>query len=758
MAQLPEPSNGGADAAYEQLERDFLSLQEQFAATSEILTALGRAGADPNVILDTIVERAGPLCGADISQFYLVEDGVFRLSRISGAAPPEFLEHVDQHPLELSRASLMGRVALDRTAQQIVDVLADPEYGRLDLQRLTGFRTLLSAPMIVEDEVVGVLSVWRTKVAPFDDRAVELLGVFAAQAAIVVQNVGLVQALESRSRELASRLRQLEALREVGEAVSSSLDLDEVLEQIVSNAVRLTETDGGSIMEYNDEDDSFVVRTAYGSSEELLDRLRKVRIRRESTLVGQAALDRRPLEVPDLDSAPLDPHLQILHDDGWRSVLAVPVLRHEQLVGALVIRRKSTGSFSPDTLELLQTFAGQSALAIVNARLFRELEVRSSELAVVSQHKSEFLASMSHELRTPLNAVIGFSEVLLDRLFGDVNARQQEYLEDIRSSGLHLLELLNEILDLSKVEAGRMELEPAPFSVLDALQHTVSLVRERAAQHGITLDLSVEDEVGEIDSDQLRFKQVVLNLVSNAVKFTPDGGHVSVAAAMTGDDLRVSVTDTGVGVPPEDRERIFESFQQGRRGPAKEEGTGLGLTLCRRIVELLGGRMWLDTSVGSGSTFGFAIPVVRAGAPQLGSTGEHGAPRGRLLLVDDDRASLDLMNAYLTGTGLELVRARDGDEALVLARRMHPSAVVLDIRLPKLDGWRVLQELKRDASTAAIPVIIASIVDEPARGRTLGAAGYLTKPVGREDLLDALRRVGVPGPLVTAPAAEGAEQ
>jgi CheY-like chemotaxis protein len=364
---------------------------------------------------------------------------------------------------------------------------------------------------------------------------------------------------------------------------------------------------------------------------------------------------------------------------------------------------------------------------------------------------------MSHELRTPLNAVIGFSEVLLDKLFGDVNARQQEYLEDIRSSGLHLLELLNEILDLSKVEAGRMELEPAPFSVLDALRHTVSLVRERAAQHGITLDLSVEDEVGEIDSDQLRFKQVVLNLVSNAVKFTPDGGHVSVAAAMTGDDLRVSVTDTGVGVRPEDRERIFESFQQGRRGPAKEEGTGLGLTLCRRIVELLGGRMWLDTSVGSGSTFGFAIPVVRAGAPHLGSTGEPGAPRGRLLLVDDDRASLDLMNAYLTGTGLELVRARDGDEALVLARRMHPSAVVLDIRLPKLDGWRVLQELKRDASTAAIPVIIASIVDEPARGRTLGAAGYLTKPVGREDLLDALRRVGVPAPLVTAPAAEGAE-
>src|SRR4051794_5294476 len=656
MAELPGLAQEPPDAEYGRLKQDYLSLQEQFAAASEILTALGRAGADPSVILDTIVERAGPLCGADISQLYLVDDGVFRLSRISGKAPPQYVEHVDQHPVELSRASLMGRVALDRKGQQIVDVLADPEYGRMDLQRLTGYRTLLAAPMIVDDEAVGVLLVWRTKVARFDERAVELLGVFAAQAAIVVQNVGLVQALESRSAELASKVEQLEALREVGEAVSSSLNLDNVLEQIVTNAVRLTGTDGGSIMEYVDEDQSFVVRTAYGSSAQLVERLRQVKIHRESTLVGRAALDRRPLEVPDLDAAPLDPHLQILHDDGWRSVLAVPMLRQEQMVGALVIRRRTTGSFSPDTLELLQTLASQSALAIVNAKLFRALEVQSSELAVVSRHKSEFLASMSHELRTPLNAVIGFSEVLLDRLFGDINPRQEEYLEDIRNSGLHLLELLNEILDLSKVEAGRMELEPAPFSVPDALRQTVSLVRERAAQHGISLDVTVGEELGEIESDLLRFKQVLLNLLSNAVKFTPDGGQVRVAAVAVGDELRVSVSDTGIGVPPEDRERIFESFQQGRRGTAKEEGTGLGLTLCRRIVELLGGRMWLETSVGIGSTFGFALPVTRSDAPEAGTADGHGPAPRRILLVDDDRASLDLMNAYLGGSGIELLR------------------------------------------------------------------------------------------------------
>ena len=318
--------------------------------------------------------------------------------------------------------------------------------------------------------------------------------------------------------------------------------------------------------------------------------------------------------MADLSTARLDPHLQILYDDGWRSVLAVPMSRQDQMVGALVIRRKTPGSFSPETLELLETFAGQSALTILNARLFRELEVRSSELAVVSRHKSEFLASMSHELRTPLNAVIGFSEVLLDRMFGEINARQEEYLHDIRSSGLHLLELLNEILDLSKVEAGRMELEPAVFSVVEALEYSLSLVRERAGRHGIELRLDVAADVGDVLADPLRFKQVVLNLLSNAVKFTPDGGRVTLAAALAADELRVTVTDTGAGVPPEDRERIFESFQQGGRGATREEGTGLGLTLTKRIVELFGGRLWLDTDRRRGQHLR-VLPAGRAGTP-----------------------------------------------------------------------------------------------------------------------------------------------
>ncbi len=713
--------------------------RHQTAASREILAALGRSAADPGDVLDTVVEYATRLCGARAAQLFLLEGDVYRLSRVAGETPEEYRNYLRDHPIARNRMSTVGRAAEDRCTHQIPDVLEDAEYGRDDLQRRAGFRTLLSTPMILEDEVVGVLSLWRTEVAPFSDRERELLEEFAVEGAIVLRQLELVKALESRGAELASNVAQLEALREVGEAVGSSLDLDEVLDRIVSNAVRLTGTDGGSIMEYDESSDSFHVRAAFGSSPDLLKQLRAITIHRETTLVGRTALEHKPLEVPDLAKAQLDPHLDILFRDGWRSVLAVPVLRGEKMVGVLVIRRRSTGTFPPDMTELLQTFATQSALAIVNARLFRELETKTTELEVAGRHKSEFLASMSHELRTPLNAVIGFSEVLLDRLFGEINERQAEYLRDIWNSGRHLLELLNDILDLSKVEAGQMSLEPSTFVVGSALDYALAMVRERATLHAITLTVQVADDVGVVEADELRFKQVVLNLLSNAVKFTPDGGSVSVSAYRKGAELNVTVTDTGIGVPPEDQERIFESFQQGRRGASKEEGTGLGLTLTRRIIGLFGGRMWLESTPGEGSTFGFAIP----GALQrqdVTSPGQHELPVA--VLVDDDRASLDLISAYLDGSPIRVLRARDGVEGLELVRRALPAAVVLDIKLPRLDGWQVLTELKADPVTAEIPVVIASVVDDSAHGMALGAAVYLRKPIGREELVEALRQVG----------------
>jgi signal transduction histidine kinase/CheY-like chemotaxis protein len=718
--------------------------REQSIATHEILVALSRAGADPEEILDVIVERAKNLCGGQVCQLYLVEPEVIRLSRISGSFPEDFRRYMHDHPIARNRDSLVGRSAVDRSIQRLDDVLADPDYRRNDLQQLGGYRSLLTAPMMLDDEVVGVLSIWRTDVDPFDDAAVETVRLFAAQAAIVLRQVELMGTLESRGRELATKVAQLEALRDVGAGVSSSLDLGEVLTRIVANAVQLTGADGGSVMEFDPATETFSVRAAFGSSEALLERLRSVEIRRDSTLVGRAAIDGEPLEVADLAAlTERDPHLDALFADGWRSVLAVPV-QHHDLVGALVIRRRTPGLFDPDLRDLLQTFAGQSGLAIVNARLYGELDAQRREIEVASRHKSEFLASMSHELRTPLNAVIGFSEVLLDRMFGDLNDRQAEYVRDIWTSGRHLLELLNEILDLSKVEAGQMVLEQSIFSVPTALESALSMVRERAASHAITLDLDVAPDVDVVEADELRFKQVVLNLVSNAVKFTPDGGRVAVSARRQGRQLLVAVADNGPGIPESDRERIFESFQQGGRGAPKAEGTGLGLTLSRRIVQLFGGRLWLESELGRGTTFTFTVPVYPAAASGRGTAEQGGeSARPTILLVEDDRASLDLMIAYLVGSPALVVTAHDGVEALDMIRLSPPDAVVLDLQLPRLDGWEVLAEIKRDPATAHVPVVVASIVDDRPRGLALGASAYLTKPIGRGDLLDALATAGV---------------
>jgi signal transduction histidine kinase/CheY-like chemotaxis protein len=416
----------------------------------------------------------------------------------------------------------------------------------------------------------------------------------------------------------------------------------------------------------------------------------------------------------------------------------------------MVIRRHTPGRIPQEVYDLLETFASQSALALINAQLYGKLERQSAALEVASRHKSEFLASMSHELRTPLNAIIGFSEVLLERMFGDLNERQDDYLRDILSSGKHLLELLNEILDLSKIEAGQMVLNRSEFDVRESLDYCLSMVRERALKQRIVVGLTVDPDVGLLDADRLRFRQVVLNLLSNAVKFTPEGGRVDVRASVRDQDLVVLVADTGVGVPAEDHERIFDSFQQGTRQPGQAEGTGLGLTLSKRILELHGGRIWVESEAGKGSTFGFALPA-RSEEPALppvprasldsAVTAQLASDSGpTVVVVEDDRRSFDLLRVYLEAAGARVVRARDGREGLDTVRRLSPAGVVLDILLPGIDGWDVLAQLKADPATAAIPVVVVSMVDERGRGFALGAAEYLVKPVGKEQLLAALYR------------------
>lgn len=414
------------------------------------------------------------------------------------------------------------------------------------------------------------------------------------------------------------------------------------------------------------------------------------------------------------------------------------------------LRQIATGDFShrvevPNRDEL-------GTLAANLNRMNEELGHLYHQLEAANRHKSEFLASMSHELRTPLNAIIGFSEVLIDRLFGDLGAKQEEYLKNILDSGRHLLSLINDILDLSKVEAGRMELELDHFSLAETLENGVTMIRERAGRHGITLNLDRDPTVDIIEADERKVKQILFNLLSNAVKFTPDGGQVGIKAGMDHGEVQVTVWDTGIGIAPDDQEQIFEEFRQvGGTDGQKREGTGLGLALAKRFVELHGGRIWVESAIGRGSRFTFtlpahrapqpAVPPARAEQPVVGLV--YGGPL--VLVVEDDSQAAELLTLYLESAECSVEVARDGEEGFSKARQLHPALITLDLLLPKVDGWDLLVRLKGDRETREIPVVIVSIVDQPGKGFALGAADYLLKPVGREDLLHALQRVGLTG-------------
>jgi signal transduction histidine kinase/CheY-like chemotaxis protein len=388
------------------------------------------------------------------------------------------------------------------------------------------------------------------------------------------------------------------------------------------------------------------------------------------------------------------------------------------------------------------------ALAVNLNRMNDELGRLYRDLEAASQHKSEFLASMSHELRTPLNAIIGFSEVLREEMFGPLNERQADYLNDILSSGRHLLSLINDILDLSKIEAGKMELELSTFSLPAVLEGGLTMIRERAANHGISLALDVAADVGEVTADERKVKQVVFNLLSNAVKFTPDGGRIQLSARCSNGEVQVAVADTGIGIAPEDQERVFEQFQQA----GQREGSGLGLALSRSFVELHGGSLRVKSEPGVGSTFTFTLALpdtpleertaARVDAEPADRTAvavERAVTGPTVLVIEDDERSAELLRIFLEDGGFSVTVATDGNAGIEAARTLRPAAIVLDLLLPDVSGWDVLTRLKDDAGLADIPVVIVSMLDERGKGYALGAAGYLVKPVVREELLGALR-------------------
>src|SRR4051812_16542841 len=428
---------------------------------------------------------------------------------------------------------------------------------------------------------------------------------------------GLGQKVRARTDELARSVGEVQALCEVSQAGNSTLHLETVLTTIVQRAVQLSRTDAGAIYVFDEARQEFRLRATYGMSEDMIVAITDRRIGTSDAHIGPAATQRRPIQVADIQNEPPSPVNDINVREGYRAVLIIPLLRPDHIVGALVVRRKVPGEFPQSTIDLLETFADQSVVAIQNARLFSEIEEKGKQLAVASQHKSQFLANMSHELRTPLNAILGYTELILDGIYGEAPEKAQAVLKRVESNGRHLLGLINDVLDLSKIEAGQLTLTLTDYSMKDVLYNVFSAVEPLANDKKLGFKVEAQPDMPKGHGDERRLTQVVLNLVGNAIKFS-DTGAVTIKATSTNGSFTVAVQDNGPGISKADQGKIFEEFQQADNSATKKKGgTGLGLSISRRIVEMHGGKLWVESEIGKGSVFSFTLPVqVEAQAKQ----------------------------------------------------------------------------------------------------------------------------------------------
>jgi signal transduction histidine kinase len=581
---------------------------ERQTATAEILRVISSSPTDVQPVFDAIVESCARLLAGSHSTLRLINGDRAEIVASNSTQGT----NTDKSPMPLDDDSLpTSQAVMRKEVVQIPDTFADGVSARIRQRgEQRGFRSLMIAPMLRESSPMGTIHVHRATPGRFTEKEVALLETFASQAVIAIENVRLFKELQAQTTALTRSVGQLTALGEVGQAISSSLDLETVLQTIVSRAVQLTGVDAGSIYEYDAQDEVYRLQAAEKVEPELIEAVRKTPIRKGDGATGRTAVTLEPVQVADIeDKSYQGSRKDNLRRTGYRAVLAVPLLREDQLLGALQVFRKTPGPFAPEVVDLLKTFATQSAMAMQNARLFREIAEKGKQLEEASHHKSQFLASMSHELRTPLNAILGFNEMILDEIYGPVTPDVRSPLVEMQASGKHLLRLINNVLDLAKIEAGRMELSLQDYSVHDTVESVRSTLRSIAAEKGLELLTVVPADIPLAYGDPGRMSQCLLNLAGNALKFTK-AGKVEIGAKLEGGQLVYQVSDTGIGIPAEKIGSLFTEFKQTDATIASEYGgTGLGLSITKKFIEMHGGRIWIESELGKGSSFIFEVPL-----------------------------------------------------------------------------------------------------------------------------------------------------
>jgi signal transduction histidine kinase len=591
-----------------QRTRDLQESLEYQTATSDVLKVISRSTFDLEPVLQTVLDTAMRLCGNSQGEIFRLDDGVYRMA-VGYGMEPGYRDIEAKLVITPGPDTLVGRTALAGRPVQIVDALADPDYEPKDDARVGKLRSMLGVPLLREGVPIGVICTARTTVEPFTEKQIALVSTFADQAVIAIENARLFNELRARTEELGSSVAELKMLSEVAQAVSSTLDLRAVLSTILNASLGVTWANAGAIFRYSRAERAFRLVEAVGWDEPLLRSVRDLRVAEAETAMGEAAARRMPIQLAELAERPSAPLRDASLAAGFHSALIVPLVGGERILGAIILMRQEAGEFPAETVRLMQTLASQSVLAIQNARLFREIADKSEQLALASQHKSQFLANMSHELRTPLNAILGYAELLVDGIYGVLPDRPKGVLERIQNNGKHLLALINDVLDLAKIEAGQLTLTLEDYSVPEVVKSVVTATEPLAASKGLKFTAGLQNDLPMAHGDARRVSQVLLNLVGNAIKFT-DTGEVEIRAVADKGQFMLTVRDTGPGIADADQERIFGEFQQiDNSNTRKKGGTGLGLAISKRMVEMQGGTISVDSVLGQGSTFRVVLPV-----------------------------------------------------------------------------------------------------------------------------------------------------